>query len=323
MGLGLDLPTVWRVLGREGYRTAGFTNSYMLGPEFGWHNGFDVFSCTDLGHHNSRATVDMCLGWIDGLDRRPFFALVHVFEPHDPYDPLPPFDTMFGEGGEPYNWNTEDTGTPPDSASIRHLTDLYDGGLAEADQQLGRLLSGLRQRGLDGNTIVVVVADHGEEFLEHGFAWHGKTLFQQALHVPLVISGPGIPTGEVEHPVAQVDIVPSLMALLELEWPGRLDGRDLFGPETGDVPIYSTNLNATPLEVICVRLGDSKTVWEATADAAFTFDLAADPGETVSLPPDSAGLMLVREAWAVPCECTPVPVNRERVDAMLRDLGYL
>lgn len=323
MGLGQDLPTIQSVLNLAGYTTGGFTNSYMLGPDFGWHRGFDRFHCEDLGHHDASPTVDMCLAWIDSLDQEPFFALVHFFDAHDPYDPLPPYDTMFGAGGEPFDWETENLFGPLDSALCHHLTDLYDGGLTEVDHQLGRLLAGLRERGMDGNTIVVVVADHGEEFMEHGFAWHGKTLFQPVLHVPMVISGPGISCGEIMRPVAQIDIIPTLVTLLDLQWPGPLDGNDLFRPVNGDIPIYSSNLNATPLQVACVRIGDIKTVWEATSNTAFSFDLASDPGETICLPLDSSGLELIQHYWATPCVCTPMQVDKEHVDELLQGLGYL
>jgi arylsulfatase A-like enzyme len=159
--------------------------------------------------------------------------------------------------------------------------------------------------------------------MEHGLPWHGKTLFQSALHVPMVMSGPGIPVGDDHRPVAQIDIVPTLVSILDLEWPGRLDGHDLFGSTDGGIPIFSSNLNATPLEVACVRVGDLKTVWEANSDAAFSFDLASDPGETIRLPADSAGLELVQLYWATPRAYTPMQVDREHVDQLLQGLGYI
>jgi len=322
-GMGADLPTIEGVLHRSGYATAAFTNSYMLGPDFGWHRGFDRFNCEPLGHHNPGPTVDMCLAWMDSLDGRPFFALVHFFEPHDPYDPAPPYDTMFGPGGAPFDWTESDLAGHPDSSLCSHFESLYDGGLAEVDHQLGRLLEGVRRRGLGDNTIVIVVADHGEEFMEHGLAWHGKSLYQAVLRVPLVLAGPGVPRGEVSRPVGQVDIVPTLAALLGVDWPGRLDGQDLFAPSEESPPIYSSNLNAGPLEMACVRVGDMKTIWEATSNTSLSFDLAADPGETRPLPPDSAGLDLVQYYWATPRLYVPMQVDRQHVDQMLQGLGYL
>jgi arylsulfatase A-like enzyme len=323
MGIGLDLPTLQTVLNDLGYCTGGFTNSYMLGQYFGWHRGFDRFHCEQLGYNNAAPTIDSCLTWLDGLDGQPFFALVHFFDPHDPYTPPAPWDTLFGTGGEPFNWNTRTDYEPPDPSLREHLIDLYDGSLAFTDDQLGRLLAGLRERGLADNTLVVVVADHGEEFLEHGQIWHGKTLFQEVLHVPLVIAGPGVPVGEVSRLVAQSDIVPTLAALLEIPWPGRLDGTDLFREPREGLPVFSCNLNATPLQVASVRIGNMKTLWEALSDSSFSFDLSSDPEETQPLPADSTGLEQIHLYWATPCACEPLAVDRDNVDRALHDLGYI
>lgn len=322
-GIGLDLPTLQSVLNDRGYATGGFTNSYMLGEYFGWHRGFDRFHCEQLGFHGAAPAVDSCLAWLDGLGGQPFFALVHFFDPHDPYDPPPPWDTRFGEGGAPFNWNPGGGDGPPDPTLGRHLLDLYDGSLACTDDQLGRLLAGLRERGLADRTVVVVVADHGEEFLEHGGIWHGKTLFQEVLHVPLVMAGPGIPVGPDPRLVAQSDIVPTLAALLDVPWPGRTDGADLFAALPSERPVFSSNLNATSLQPAAVRMGRMKTLWEAVSDRSFSFDLSEDPGETRPLPADSAGLEQIRLYWASPGACDPLPVDRDDVDRALRDLGYL
>jgi arylsulfatase A-like enzyme len=323
-GVPADLPTLQSVLNSEGYATAGFMNNYLLGEDFGWHQGFDSFQIEYLGLSNAGPTVDSCLVWMEGLDNgEPYFALVHIFDAHDPYEPPPPFDTRFGQGGPPFNWDTRDTGAPPDPALREHLIDLYDGDIANVDYQLGRLVRGMEDMGLAENTIVVVVADHGEEFLERGQIWHGKTLNQEVLHVPLVIAGPGIAQGEYSGTVGQVDIAPTLAALLGVDWPGTTDGIDLLSRGIAHGPVFSENLNSGPCLPVSVLTDSSKTIWDSTVDAGFTFDLRIDPAMQNPLPPDGASMDQAREYWATPVVCHPISVNRDHVDAMLRDLGYI
>lgn len=323
MGADPAMPTLALVLGAEGYRAAGFVNNYLLGEEFGWHTGYERFESSNMGLYNAGPTVDSCLAWLGRLeDDREFFVLVHLFDAHDPYDPPAPFDTMFGAGGPPYNWNTRDTGEPPDPSLRDHLVDMYDGGVAHVDHQTGRLLAGLRELGLDRETVVVVVADHGEEFLERGLIWHGKSLNQEVLRVPLVIAGPGVPPGTYPDPVSHVDIVPTLSALLGAEWPGPVDGRDLFAGGI-PTPVISSNLNAGPRWPVAVLRGDTLTCWETTTDHWTAFDLGSDPGRTHPMEPAPKDMEEAMQYWSTPPLYSPLPVDRDRVDAILEDLGYL
>ncbi|MFO7626406.1 MAG: sulfatase [Candidatus Fermentibacteraceae bacterium] len=322
--LGADpaMPTIPSVMKNAGYATAGFVNNYLLGEEFGWHVGYESFYSEYIGLYNAGPTVDTCLAWMDDLQEgEEFFVMVHFFDAHDPYDPPAPFDTLFGPGGPPFNWNTRRTREPPNPALTSHLIDMYDGGVAHVDNELGRLLAGMRQRGLTRNTVVIVVADHGEEFLERGAIWHGKTLNQEALHVPMVFSGAGILPGVYSDPASHVDIVPTLAELTGLDWPGPLEGVDLFHDNTVQ-PVFSSNLNAGPLWPVAVLYGSDLAIWETTTDTWTAYDLDSDPGRTLPLQPDSSAIEYALLYWASPVLYDPLQVDRDRVDSILEDLGY-
>jgi len=180
------------------------------------------------------------LKWLDGESDAPFFAYVHYMDPHTPYDPRPPFDTMFRDPGytgpaivEPplksRGMPPFSTGEPLPEDQRRHLVDRYDEEIAGFDADLGDLLQSLKDRGLYDSTLIVLLSDHGEGFFEHEAWRHGNSLYQELIHVPLIVRLPG---GEcsgdvVESVCSQMDILPTLLDLLGLEtWP-QLQGSSL------------------------------------------------------------------------------------------------
>src|SRR5262249_10859476 len=146
--------------------------------------------------------------WVGERSRRPFFAFVHMWDVHFDYIPPEPFDSMFdpdytgpldghniGQEGFPLN-------APP--RDIEHLKALYDGEIRYTDQTIGELLDALRSAGLLDRTLIVVTSDHGEEFLEHGNKTHRKALYEESIHVPLIVwASAGLPRGaRVDTPVS-------------------------------------------------------------------------------------------------------------------------
>ena len=340
-GISPGLPYLPHLLSSSGYSTGAFFNVIFMDADFGFHRGFDHFDCRGFTNRMSlrRAdeTVDECIGWMDSLSsERPFLAVLHFYDPHTSYNPPPPFDTLFtdpayvGEYGPEWGKvpqlmavNRGGETIPPDG--LNNLIALYDGELAFTDAQLGRLLAHLRELGLDERTLVVVTADHGEEFLDHGGVEHGHTLYQELLAVPLVLAGPGIPRGAVvEEPAAGIDLTPTVLALLDMEVPPDCAGVDLLAgiPAGRSIPSSGT-LWAEGRQVCSLRDWD-KVIWNVDSDSAFGFDLLADPEESVPLPPDSLVLEQLLTYWATPPLEEPRAVDYEAaVDRTLRDLGYI
>jgi arylsulfatase len=340
-GVDTAIPYLPHMLQRRGYATGAFFNVVFMDADFGFHRGFDHFDCQGFANRMSlrRAdeTVDEAIAWIDGLpEGQPFLAAVHFYDPHISYDPPPPYDTLFtdpdysgeygpgwGEVSQLMAVNSGADTVPPDG--LENLVALYDGELAFADAQLGRLTAYLRRTGLDRRTVVVVTADHGEEFADHGGVEHGHTLYQELLAVPMVLSGPGVPAGAVvEETAAGIDLLPTLAGLLDLQLPPECGGQSLLRPLPENRAVPSSGTLWAGADLACVVRDDGKVIWSADADSAVGYDLGGDPRELSPVPPDSSLVDEVLAYWATPPVARPEPVDYEAaVDRTLRDLGYI
>ena len=195
--LAPGMPTLATVLKAAGYDTAAFIGAYPVSRSSGLDRGFDVyddpFETAVDGRTERRAqeVVDRALGWLARPRGRPFVAWVHLFDPHAPYIPPPPFAGRFARRP-------------------------YDGEVAYADSQVERLLAWLDDSGQRRATLVVVTSDHGESLGEHGEEEHGLLVYDSTLRVPLVLSWPGhLPAGaRARGQFRSVDLLPTLLELL-------------------------------------------------------------------------------------------------------------
>jgi arylsulfatase A-like enzyme len=235
---------------------------------------------------------------------QPFFIYVHVTDPHAPYAPSTEFRSRFApDVTDPklseyqFLHGVTDFSIEPTEALRDDLLALYDAEIAFVDREFGRLLDFLRERGLYDDMLIVFVADHGEEFLDHGWWAHGKTLYEEQLRVPLIVKFPrGWMAGRwVSQPVQQVDIVPTLLGYLGMPASESLsfDGIDLTrlinGGRIGDREILaSLDLDGRVVEAIVSGR------WKLIDTVAYAhprnlrpgtqlFDLDADPGERYNL----------------------------------------
>ncbi|MBV8199668.1 MAG: sulfatase, partial [Acidobacteria bacterium] len=203
-GLSAETPTLATLLAGAGYRTAAFVAAFVLDHRFGLARGFQIYDDEIERPANASwlleaerpggQVVDRALAWLERDDPRPFFLWVHLYDAHAPYNPPSPYRE-------------------------RHPDHPYDGAIAFADAQVGRLLAALGQRGLAASTVVAVVADHGESLGEHGELTHGLLLYEPALAVPLLLRAPGLGPRTVATPVSTVDLAPTLAGLLGRRFP--------------------------------------------------------------------------------------------------------
>ena len=226
-----------------GYRTGFLSNTVMLTQQ-GFTRGFDVVQHLprrwDLSGMGPRLS-ERALAFAETADARPFFLYLHYLDPHAPYAPDAAFRARVGgpahdpplalyDDVEPRLGALRDEGFGPGDSRFDDLVARYDAEIAATDAALEQLHHGLAARGLLARTLWVVTADHGEEFLEHGWVEHGWTLHRESIHVPLLFWAPGgLAPARVAAPVSQLDLLPTLLALLGLPaGAAELDGRALF-----------------------------------------------------------------------------------------------
>ena len=340
-GAGMDVPTgnvygmdpmmplLAPLLDEHGYRTAGFFNVYLLGGDFGFHRGFDTFMCRENGDGMAAETVDSALEWLGSIpEGDPFFLAVHLFDVHDPYDPPAPYDTYYtsrGSRGEVF-WEMTPEGAVARPEQLDHLKGLYDGEIAFVDSQLGRLFAGVRGMDRESRPLVILTADHGEEFLEHGYVGHGRTLYPEITHVPLIISGPGAEQGVRRSLLCgQVDILPTVLDYCAIPPPSGVEGVSLLsgGAETERV-LPSSGINTGhDFNSVAVRRGWNLLIWNPETDSTETYDLREDP---LALRPVSCDSQLLEEALyyrSTPSSWDAVMLEKWKVAPVLRDLGYI
>ena len=232
-----DAVCLAEVLQDAGYATSAFVGGPFLRSMYGLDQGFDHYdeSVVKSFRDSQRGITSPDLvanttAWIDDWDRagreQPFFVFLHLWDVHYDYAPPPPYDTLFDPDytGD-ITGDDFETGRAVhrdmDPVDLEHVVALYDGEIRFTDEHLGRLLAHLDELGLRDDLLVVVTADHGEEFFEHGAKGHRKNLFDPALLVPLVMRWPGrLPAGEVVDAQVRLQDVPTtILSLVGVEPP--------------------------------------------------------------------------------------------------------
>jgi hypothetical protein len=315
--MGRGFPTLATVLADRGYSTGAIVNTAALNPVFGIDRGFDHYDVVPISAGRiADGTTRDALEWIDTQGGKPFFVFVHYYDPHLPYTPPAPYDTLFdpdytgplGGGFDPdFLMTDRPAGFKRMNAfgdrEKEHIVALYDGEIAFADGAIGDLLQGLEARGLEDNTIVVFMSDHGEEFFDHGGFAHGHTLYEELLRVPLIFRLPGrVPAGlRVPGMVRLVDVMPTLLSLMEIEPVDGMEGRDLG-------PLFSGEMTAAPAaagallkeeafseallygpEQKSITAFPFKLILNPQSGERMVFDLGGDPGEQTNLASDERG----------------------------------
>jgi arylsulfatase A-like enzyme len=219
-----DARTLAEAAREAGWWTAGFYCNPYIGAGAGVDRGFDRW---ERYQHGAKSGVDRAQAWIAAHGSRPWMVFLHLIDPHMPYAPPAPWDRRFAgvSVDELPDWPPTLTGlrAGSDAATRKLCSDLYDGEVAYADAELGRLLDVLRASGELDNTIVVLHSDHGEEFWEHGGCDHGHAMHEELLRVPFVLSWPGrVEPRRVGTRVRTLDLYPTLAELLSLPAPHPL-----------------------------------------------------------------------------------------------------
>lgn len=288
-----EVPTAAEILSRAGFETAAFVNVAFLHPVLGLDRGFGTYDYVGGANRVIRRaapTFDRAAEWIEGRGEGRFFLLIHLFDPHMDFDPEEPFLSRFLEGYEgtmepPFTGVSRWKGERKITTEIRDFARaLYRAEIASVDEEIGRFLARLDSSGLSDETVVVVTADHGEEFWDHGEFEHGHKLYEELLHVPLLIRAPGRPfEREISRLVGLVDVMPTLFDLLGVPADSGFQGESLVPLLEGENPpgeryrfaealLYGNDWKGVIGERYKYSLSEAQP-------GGVLFDLSLDPGE--------------------------------------------
>lgn len=300
-----------QVLRRNGYRTAAFVSAWPLTSRLTGLNEFFDHYDEDLSRKyqmlNSRRFAEdvtpRAIQWIKNNQKSRFFVWVHYFDPHSPYQDRKEYEHLKQIGSAPRY-----PGLNMRDAATRDRIRQYDAEVAYADHYIGKLLAAVDAMGLRDDTLVVLAADHGESLGEHGYIGHGRHLYEDIIHVPLIYRFPGaISKGKVvREKVSLIDVMPTVVDLTikrhrpDAKLPVELGGHSMaaalgngkiedetiryltYGGKKGFFPRWVsflwTDLDARPLQ-IGRTTGSRKVIWALHDDNLEVFDLQRDPNE--------------------------------------------
>ncbi len=277
-----------------GYQTAGVISHSFLGSAWNFQQGFQVFDEGNVQGHSavtSEGVTRDATALLRQLsqDEAPFFLFVHYFDPHAAYVEHESHD--FG-GPQGYVGDVESgllfrelrrmEGTT-DEADLAEIIRLYDSEIAFTDRQIGLLLDELRATGEFDDTLIIVTADHGEEFLDHKKFGHTKSLFDELINVPLIIKPPAsmeLEPAVVEEPVALIDVYPTILGAASIPVAKELAGRPLL-PEAPTERILFSETGRVRSSIAAIQ-GTFKYIEHANGRTRL-FDRASDPNEKASV----------------------------------------
>jgi arylsulfatase A-like enzyme len=393
------IPTIAQTLRDHGFATAGFVNNPAVGEFVGLDRGFtDFFEIWEgvtskyllirgihflyrkwlglLGvqDHGAKKTNELAKEWLaaHAVDERPFFMFLHYIEPHNPIDAPYPYKKKFVEVNGAAALDMEKIqkvafnplvcytdNLKLNESERAYLISLYDGEIAYVDSMVGEVIESLRAMKILDDTMVIITADHGEHFGEHGHYSHTSSLYQPIVHIPLIIRYPrAYPAAELfEPPVQHVDIFPTLLDLLNiaddslnnlpglslLPRNGRLEirrDRQILAEWEGKIPTFvkrrlSNSTNASYVEGLftakmqmILEAGEKYIYGEDGREELY--NLSADPGELNNLASaDKARCQYLKKLMMeilkteLPQQESPEGVMDEQVKERLKGLGYL
>jgi arylsulfatase A-like enzyme len=292
---------------QNGYVAAAFTGGAGVSAKFGYdRGGFDKY-LDDKPFAGYDYTVPPALDWLTAHKDQKFFMFLHGYDVHGQHD-------LIGETPQQVapDYKGPLTGTIEEQAKLREqglaaiknpgdpahleglspedikfLTEIYDAKVKEADARLGKFLDAFRASGLMDKTIIAIVADHGDEFMEHGYIDHGPTLCQHQLHVPMMIRFPGhLEHREIADLVRTIDVFPTLFDAVGVTGPVNVAGRSLLPLLRGeklDLPIYAETDYRLFVHQRMQRIQTRKLILDLEDGQKSLFDLATDPDEQKDL----------------------------------------
>jgi arylsulfatase A-like enzyme len=343
-----ELTTIAEIFSDHGYATGGFVDGANMASIFGMGQGFEVYD--DVG--GGLAEIGpKAAGWLREHAGEKFLLLIHTFDVHHPYDRTPePFNSAFLDEIElPGEWfrnrmtgymakrrRSKYKGEPfrLTRRQVAYARATYDGGILHVDDWFGSFWKLMRDTGLDDRAIVVVISDHGEEFEEHDSVFHER-VYSTVTRVPLLIRLPGgWGARSVEETVETIDLLPTLLDLVDIDQPLSIDGRSLAPFLEGRASLSPYAVSESPFFGRRIAVADHqlRLYWTRSDRSTELYEYRTDRREqldVVTSRPDDAGRLMDRlEEWRSDVEprATPAPTVDEidqRTYNQLKALGYI
>jgi arylsulfatase A-like enzyme len=383
--------TMAEVFRAAGHATLQLSSNSFTGVLTNLHQGFEELHESGslsgrAGPHASKTAreyVDRLTEWLERHRDEPFFVFLHINDPHAPYEPRSPYNTLWNEAGAS-DTHKQDVdrlarfisapgfkrmgmATPAEVAAagldagayLGRVRGWYDGSIRGLDTEMGRLLERLRTLGLDEQTLLVFLSDHGEEFHEHGGMWHGQSVHGELTNVPLIMRWPGgLKAGTVvEEPVQLIDVMPTVVDLSGLPPPPKMQGRSLAPlvaagdadgaartkrgapPAISERPVPEALEDDPPVtESYAITIGEWKLVHNRTRKPAAPefelYDVRTDPREQSNVAPANpevvGRLAKALDGWHKMALAARLEPDGEAAQGMtaeqlerLRSLGYV
>jgi arylsulfatase A-like enzyme len=350
--------TLAEILKREGYTTAGFVSIFLLDRETKMNRGFDLFS--DRGSRGHRimvsrrqkravVVINEVINWLEQEKKEPFFLWVHLYDPHWKYSPPEKYvpakyrgtgkvrrvNMQAKRGQRQARRGLEGVTLEISAENKQLLIDLYDGEVTYMDDHLGRLFTYLKESGQYDDSVIICMADHAEIVGDRSnYFGHAGLAYDQVLRIPLMMKLPGIAPKKIDRFVRTIDVMPTLLAYLEIDDPAQRDGIDLLPLIKGEGtagPEFSYIDGLHKVKGQGIKSGIMTARWKYWPDYDYEcmFDRGNDPAETKNLAtrmPNKVGeLKALSERYE---QDTPFKIKEavgmdEEEKQELKSLGYL
>ena len=335
--------TLAEILRDKKYKTKALSENFVISKKRGFEQGFDSYEFKDEPLEGLSDTIK----WIESNKNSRFFLWIHIMAPHEPFIPPEPYSKLFlndnlYEKKEQLNITNEISGFGgiPKRVASQGITDIsyyisqYDGEISFADSQVGTLINKLIDLGLQNKTLIILIADHGEDLGEHNYYFtHGVTLYDAAIRIPLIMRLPGlIPQNIViNEQVRSIDIMPTILDILGIKINRKIEGHSLepliLNKQKKKLALYAFSYTTNKLSI---RTSEWKLIYDYNNKKLELYNLKKDPGELINLvdvEKDKLQLLFkILEYYrknALPKTIKPKQSLDKETTEKLRSLGYL